>query len=219
MEDFFSYLKSPLYRSNERPIFIYFVALFFMYIATVIPLSLVLALIDKSFHFTHNIALSSVDKTVLWAVALAPVYEEVIFRSWLKLKKVNVVLIIGTLVAFTTLAIHDSKIVGMIVFPSLLILFSSLLIVKGRARIGKFIKSNFKYFFYASVLLFGLVHATNFKGNPWLILALAPILGSPQIVLGYILGFIRMKHGLFYSILFHMLINAIFLPIAFLTLH
>jgi hypothetical protein len=219
MEDFFSYLKRPVYRINERPAFVYFVALFFMYVATVIPLSLVLALIDKSFHFTHNIELSSVDKTVLWAVALAPVYEEVFFRSWLKLKKVNVVLIIGTLVAFTTMAIHDSKIAGMIVFPSLLILFSTLLIVKGRARIGKFIKSNFKYFFYASVLLFGLVHATNFKGNPWLILALAPILGSPQIILGAILGFIRMKHGLFYSISFHMLVNAIFVLLALPKMH
>jgi len=146
-------------------------------------------------------------------VIFAPFYEEVIFRSWLKFKKVNIVLIIGTLIAFTTMDIYDSSIVRMIVFLSLLILFSILLIVKGRARISKFMKSHFKYFFYASVLLFGLAHATNFKGNPWIILAFAPILGSPQIVLGYILGFIRMKHGLF-CVLYHIVLNAIFIPMA-----
>lgn len=220
MEDFFSYLKNPVFRANERPVFVYFVALFFIYIAAAIPLSLIMVTVVKLFHLTHeNFKLTSVDKTLFIGVIFAPFYEEVIFRSWLKFKKINIILIIGTLVAFTILAIHDSKTVGMIIFPGLLVLFSGLLIIMSRARISRFIESYFKYFFYGTVLLFGLVHATNFKGNPWIILAFAPILGSPQLLLGYILGFIRMKYGLFYSILFHVSVNAVFLPLALFQVH
>lgn len=67
---------------------------------------------------------------------------------------------------------------------------------------------SFKYAFYCSVLLFGLMHITNFEGlngQYWAI----PVLVSPQLSAGIFLGFIRTRLGLFWSILLHAAHNLI----------
>jgi len=73
----------------------------------------------------------------------------------------------------------------------------------GTKHMEIYVSEHFRFFFYVSALLFGLLHATNFNGSFFLILALSPILVGPQIIGGLILGYVRMKHGLVYSILFH----------------
>jgi hypothetical protein len=76
----------------------------------------------------------------------------------------------------------------------------------------------FKYFFYASALLFGLVHIFNFEGSPHL-LYMAPLLVAPQLLMGFFLGYIRIKLGLRWSILLHAAHNTILLiPIVVLKL-
>ncbi|GMN08780.1 hypothetical protein MTsPCn9_07640 [Croceitalea sp. MTPC9] len=88
-----------------------------------------------------------------------------------------------------------------------------------RAPLGLFKKSEyFKYAFYASVILFGLIHVGNFQdieGFYWLI----PILVAPQISAGIFLGFIRTKLGLLWSILLHAVHNMILLgPFIFMKI-
>ncbi|MEJ1222026.1 CPBP family intramembrane glutamic endopeptidase [Sediminicola sp. 1XM1-17] len=68
----------------------------------------------------------------------------------------------------------------------------------------------FKHAFYTSILLFGLVHIFNFKGD----LALfyfAPLLIAPQLMAGVFLGYIRVKLGLRWSILLHATFNTVLL--------
>lgn len=69
---------------------------------------------------------------------------------------------------------------------------------------------HFRYFFYASALLFGLVHIFNFEASPHL-LYMAPILVAPQLVMGFFLGYIRIKLGLRWSILLHAAHNTVLL--------
>ncbi len=60
----------------------------------------------------------------------------------------------------------------------------------------------FKYAYYASILLFGLLHISNFDGldgQYWAI----PLLVSPQLSAGIFLGYIRTKLGLLWSMLLH----------------
>ncbi|WP_350288647.1 CPBP family intramembrane glutamic endopeptidase [uncultured Croceitalea sp.] len=88
-----------------------------------------------------------------------------------------------------------------------------------RAPLGLFKNSKFfKYAFYMSVLLFGLIHIGNFQdidGYYWLI----PILVAPQISAGVFLGFIRTKLGLVWSILLHAMHNFILLgPFIFMKI-
>ncbi|MEH6680084.1 MAG: CPBP family intramembrane glutamic endopeptidase [Sediminicola sp.] len=72
---------------------------------------------------------------------------------------------------------------------------------------------NFSYFFYASAVLFGMAHLFNFQEGSHL-LYLAPLLVAPQIVMGLILGYIRIKLGLHWSILLHSAHNTVlFLPL------
>lgn len=78
-----------------------------------------------------------------------------------------------------------------------------------RAPLGLFKKNtSFRYAFYSSVLLFGLLHITNFEGldgQYWAV----PLLVSPQVSAGIFLGFIRTKLGLIWSVLLHAAHNLI----------
>jgi membrane protease YdiL (CAAX protease family) len=74
----------------------------------------------------------------------------------------------------------------------------------------------FKAAFWGITLLFAIVHLGNFPGlsDHWF---LAPILISPPFCLGIFLGFVRVRFGLLYAMLFHAVYNAILLaPALFL---
>ncbi|TLP79626.1 CPBP family intramembrane glutamic endopeptidase [Maribacter sp. ACAM166] len=80
---------------------------------------------------------------------------------------------------------------------------------------------NSKYFptvFYSFTLIFGLIHLSNFELSTevWL---LSPLLVAPQIGIGFLLGFIRVKFGLVWSMTMHALYNLILIfPLVILKL-
>lgn len=69
-------------------------------------------------------------------------------------------------------------------------------------------KTYFKYALYFSIILFALVHLSNFElyGKVYYI---APLLVGPQLILGIILGYVRVRLGLSWSIGLHASYNAI----------
>jgi len=69
-------------------------------------------------------------------------------------------------------------------------------------------KSAFRWIFYGFALAFGYIHIFNYELNTTILL-LSPILVAPQIILGFFLGYIRVRFGLLYAILFHAVYNAI----------
>lgn len=73
----------------------------------------------------------------------------------------------------------------------------------------------FKGAFWGITTLFALVHLGNFTGlsDHWF---LAPLLISPPFCLGIFLGFIRVRYGLLYAMLFHAAYNTILLGPALL---
>lgn len=68
--------------------------------------------------------------------------------------------------------------------------------------------SFFPLAFYLSCLLFGMVHLGNFEEGASL-LWWAPLLIAPQALMGFFLGYLRVKLGLHYAILMHMSHNGI----------
>ncbi len=210
-DDLLNYLKNPVICKNEKPKFSLFLFLFISYFIIAIGIGFFAAIIVLLAHIKRTpLPFHSTAVEILYVVMIGPVLEEILFRSWLKFKTVNIVLLFITLTFFllnnTTGHPRPYFIFGSAAL--LFILGTSLSLFK-RENMASFIQKHFKFFFYASSLVFGLGHATNFTGHPWLILALSPILAGPQIVLGFLLGYIRMKHGLVYSMLFHMLVNTI----------
>ena len=67
-------------------------------------------------------------------------------------------------------------------------------------------KPFFKYVFWLLTLVFGFYHVTNFELTT-LILILSPLLVAPQISVGAILGFIRVRFGLMWAISLHAIYN------------
>ncbi|MEN8789615.1 MAG: CPBP family intramembrane glutamic endopeptidase [Flavobacteriaceae bacterium] len=70
---------------------------------------------------------------------------------------------------------------------------------------------NNRYFgiiFYLITLIFGFYHITNFEINPTVIY-LAPLLVSPQLFIGLILGYVRVKLGLIWAMLLHSIYNIV----------
>ena len=76
----------------------------------------------------------------------------------------------------------------------------------------------FPIVFYLMILLFGLIHIFNYETYEKVIW-FAPILVLPQLAGGVFLSFVRIKMGLWYSILIHALFNSVLLgPFILLTL-
>ncbi|GGD38198.1 CPBP family intramembrane glutamic endopeptidase [Muriicola marianensis] len=76
--------------------------------------------------------------------------------------------------------------------------------------------SFFPWVFYLSCVIFGMVHLGNFEDSsnllPW-----APLLVAPQILMGFFLGFLRVKLGLVYAILMHACHNGVLFFLVSLT--
>lgn len=77
-----------------------------------------------------------------------------------------------------------------------------------RGPITLFNKKYFKIAFYTFTILFGYVHIFNFDITTQLIL-LSPLLVAPQIVVGLVFGYVRVRLGLIYSMLLHACYNAV----------
>ena len=78
-----------------------------------------------------------------------------------------------------------------------------------------------KYFgivFYLLTLAFAFYHITNFDVTP-MILYLSPLLVAPQLFIGLLLGYIRVRLGLEWAILLHALYNLLIIgPIILLEI-
>ncbi|MCS6906768.1 MAG: CPBP family glutamic-type intramembrane protease [Anaerolineales bacterium] len=75
-------------------------------------------------------------------------------------------------------------------------------------RYADFFNRHVGFYFYLSVIAFGLVHLTNYTdAGPWWY---GPILVLPQLVGGLAFGYLRIRLGFWYAVLAHMLANLIY---------
>ncbi|MEM6644553.1 MAG: CPBP family intramembrane glutamic endopeptidase [Bacteroidota bacterium] len=116
------------------------------------------------------------------AVVLAPIVEEFFFRTFITLRR----------------------------FYPLLLFIDAATGPKRFKRIRNSLKlwnGLFPFLIYASALLFGYVHIFNFEGEvSWWKVPLAVL---PQIIMGLLLAFIRVRYGLVWSMFSHAFWNLI----------
>jgi membrane protease YdiL (CAAX protease family) len=208
MNDFFAYIRNPGYCASKKPALIILILLFIIYIFSAISIGIFREILTKHFQIVQRVPdVAAHPGQLFLVILLGPVTEEILFRSWLRFTKVNAVLF-GAVLGFIFMhaTIGRNILAAMVSFVVLSGLVGSL-IVTSVQRIETFLSGHFPFFFYFSAIAFGLVHASNFTGNPHLILLFSPLLGGPQIVFGVILGYVRMNHGLRWSMLFHMFVN------------
>lgn len=72
---------------------------------------------------------------------------------------------------------------------------------------------------YVSSLVFGLYHLFNYSNQEVLFYALAPIIVGSQLFGGFLLAYLRVKHGLRWSILAHAVFNALIVIPSALLVH
>ena len=70
---------------------------------------------------------------------------------------------------------------------------------------------NSRYFslaYYGLTLIFGFYHITNFEITP-AILLWSPVLVAPQLCIGLLLGYLRVRYGLLWAMALHALYNLV----------
>lgn len=208
MNSLLSYYISPKYALPNKKIGIGFIVkLLFIYFVSSLLLGLIAHFICGGFEIVKTTYVTS-RQTILLGVIIAPIVEEYIFRSLLVFHIKNLLAFcLLTLSLIIWLLLKKNTEIAMILFLILASIIFVLLLFKQR-RVEKFIAQYFRYFLYFSVLSFGFTHLLNFSGRTEYILLFAPIIVGPQLLLGAILGYIRMIHGLRYSILFHIIVNS-----------
>ena len=130
----------------------------------------------------------------LFAVIVAPLLEEVMFRLILKFRS-NFLILWSIHIG---VALHLGQ--------------KRSLLKTARKVWDKF----YGRVFYLMTMAFGLMHIMNFEPSLNIYL-LAPILVAPQILIGINLGYLRVRFGLIWSILFHAFYNGVLMSIALLT--
>jgi membrane protease YdiL (CAAX protease family) len=154
-----------------------------------------LGLIDQDAHIMEEMMKSfSTIQIVLLVAIVGPILEEIIFRMMIRFRRNYIIL--WTIKLLAMLGVQTKY----------------ALLRNFRMRWDQY----FTVVFYCSVMIFGLVHITNFKGSINVYL-LAPILVSPQLIMGMVLGYVRLKYGLIWSIYFHSFHNTILLTMGLLS--
>ena len=129
-----------------------------------------------------------------FAVIMAPLLEEVMFRLILRFRS-NFLILWSIHIG---VALHLGQ--------------KRSLLKTARKVWDKF----YGWIFYLMAAAFGLMHIMNFEPSLNIYL-LAPILVAPQILIGINLGYLRVRFGLIWSILFHAFYNGVLMSIALLT--
>ena len=153
---------------------------------------------------------------IAFIIVGAPIGEEIIFRGWLsgRLSHIGATILLGIgVIALMAFSATGRVPIGLAVLAAVLVLAAGLVWWRrGRPPLAFFAR-HFRWFYYGSALAFGTVHLTNFAaGNALLLLPLT----LPQLLLGLILGFARVRFGLWSSMLFHAVHNTLFISLVLL---
>lgn len=143
---------------------------------------------------------------------LAPLLEETIFRLFLRFHTFN--LILSLIFAASFFIPRTSGWVfwlslGVFMFVCLGLVMLYLNAKEAEQDLKNFWEQNFSFLYYFSVFSFGLVHILNYSLPLWKALLFAPLLVLPQILLGFILGYLRMRYHFGFAIALHAIHNGI----------
>ncbi len=179
---------------------------------------------QEDFKLAEIIADSSAWIILFLVVIWAPVSEEIAFRLWLKFSPFKWALGISFLSLFLILLITPPFIpegtfildswqgIGnslLLIFFLFVLIFSILNIKKVCLIVKVFFEKHFHIFFYSLALLFALIHITNYDVNLREIWYFAPILIFPQLLLSFVISFVRIKYGFIWALFTHALNNTI----------
>ena len=156
---------------------------------------------------------------IIGGVIFAPIIEEIGFRLFFIYRGMYVaVSSILILLYFSLYLLYFNQIFNIlhyIIFAFIIFVVISLLIYQYEAKIKRIWDKYFYLIFYGSAILFGFAHlgkSNSFAHTLYLFIFLFIF---EKAFVGVFLGFIRMKYGILYSILFHSFHNFMFFILFF----
>jgi hypothetical protein len=179
----------------------------------------------------NYLVVNELTKMPIWTsfaflVILGPFYEELSFRLFLNPKKLSVLVglfffttfLLQVIISLGVIFFYNSYIFSLAVFSPLFYLaiifvlfitFFMVFFVVPSSAIEPFFSKHLKILLYISAILFGVVHVSNYTnvGSLWWITLLLIL---PQLLVGFVLPFIRLKFGFWWSVFAHGLYNFIF---------
>lgn len=155
-------------------------------------------------------------KFILLAILIGPIIEESVFRLSLTYSKLNLSVSIGLIihvVVTKSLNIKTLTSVDGVVLLFLIPAIIYLILNHKKIYISSWLKSvwskNHRTIYFLSAIFFAIIHIGNYNVTNFNRVLAAIVFCLPFIFIGFILGYIRIRFGFFWSILFHSLHNTI----------
>lgn len=200
------FLRNPSYNEEFRALKLKdFLVLVLIYFLVMIPTGGFLFFLSKVLGIEHRQALLSFHEKIIYGILLAPLAEELLFRLILVFDKRNLIILLTTTLILTLFFVFKGSSEKTVLFSFLTVFYFSCIIYLNKCR--KYFINHFRFFFYFLTILFAFLHIFNFLGFTISNLYFSPLFVIPQFFLGLILGYIRVKNGFIYALLFHSIIN------------
>lgn len=210
MNIFLDFLRHPRYFRSSEIDWKDFMQLYLYLVLIILIISPLLYLTKKYVDITEISLGYSAFSNFLLYILVAPVLEEIAFRLILKPTAGNIYFYALFCLSVFIAALLTHKfflmIISLLIF---LILMKISLHKRNIRRTQQLIIRNYFFFFYLTCLLFSVLHLLNYTHVCGRLLMVAPILILPQLISSGFLGFVRIKFGIIFAIIFHMLINLI----------
>ncbi len=204
------YDKAPIPSKNSRDIVGDILRLYSLELVLLLPLMVVISAVTarlgaQDHPISEVVSNMPLYQLGLMIVILAPLIEESIFRFPLRYSPLTVALLLALLSLFIPVEIFlaTPRAVGLRFALAAVVglgtrywLHHHVKAPRGHAFYAKHIG----WIFYVSVISFGALHIFNFDAKTFII---APLVVMPQLTLGALFGFIRLRYGFWWSVFIH----------------
>jgi hypothetical protein len=148
-------------------------------------------------------------ESMVFVCLLGPLLEETVFRLPLSFKRIHVAwsLALAIFVGGSTLFKQSTIAAPLTIAAAISVwLIIRYLIPYGFGQQRSPYK---RYFVVASIVIFGLMHVSNYSPLQWPIIFIYPIYVLPQVCMGWGITYVRFKNGFFWAVGLHCLINTV----------
>lgn len=211
--DFIAFLKSPVLTApGRKPRWRDFWRVVALYFAGLVVVSALMQVASQGIFWFSGEEILQEGRTSIQRLAallgwliipaiwfLIPFMEELMFRLPLisntrNLRTGVIAVIVYTMIAFMA---GNSTVVWKLIVPLGALLFIAISYLCRHDRV----------IFYSSVFLFGFLHLANYTVWHWHLWPLYLVVALPQLLMGLILGYVRVRMGFAYALLLHIIIN------------
>ena len=192
--------------TKSKPTVQSFILLLITYLIFVIPISIPLIILNAFDLIPEHISQKedATLKLLLVITILGPIVEELIFRLFLVPKKIFISISISVICVTIAKSLWGENYWYewyLLTLPTSAFVYYILRFIKSDVKIP------IRYLVHISVISFAFMHIFNFLEVKTWMYFIFPILTVPQILMGYILSFTRLKYGFLFGVLLHMIIN------------